>query len=185
LIRNRATPAASALRRGGLLAASLFVVWHAFALVVAPFPPSYLSGRVHAAIFPYLSVLYLDTDWNFFAPTPAPGRFVRYVVETRDGGGHPFRLTEDRRPGPSAMGLRKVYDGIHPDRPEHYESVGRFLCRRHAGLEPVTVTFFVHRQIPITPEAYVAGRRPLDGDLVEVETLPPVSCPRQLLSRAG
>jgi len=107
--------------------ASLFVVWHAFALVVSPFPPSYLSGSVHAVIFPYLSVLYLDTDWNFFAPTPAPGRFVRYVVETRDGSSHAFRLTEDRRPGPSAMRLRKVYDGIHPDRPEHYASVGRFL----------------------------------------------------------
>jgi hypothetical protein len=185
LIRNRATPVSSAFGRGGLLAASLFVMWHAFALVVAPFPPSYLSGSVHAAIFPYLSVLYLDTDWNFFAPTPAPGRFVRYVVQARDGGSHAFRLTEDRGPGPSAMRLRKVYDGIHPDRPEHYESVGRFLCRRHAGLEPVTVTFSVHRQIPITPEAYVAGRRPLDADLVEVETLPTVSCPRQLASRTG
>jgi hypothetical protein len=43
----------------------------------------------------------------------------------------------------------------------------------------------VHRQIPITPEAYVAGRRPLDADLVEVETLPPVSCTRQLPSQAG
>ena len=185
MIRNRAAPAASALGRGGLLVASLFVVWHAFALVVAPFPPSYLSGSVHAAIFPYLSVLYLDTDWNFFAPTPAPGRFVRYVIQARDGSSHAFRLTEDRRPGPSAMRLRKVYDGIHQDRPEHYASVGRFLCRRHAGLEPVTVTFSVHRQIPITPEAYVAGRRPLDADLVEMETLPPVSCPEPPPSRSG
>lgn len=185
MIRKGSTPAASALGRGGLLAASLFVVWHAFALVVAPFPPSYLSGSVHAAIFPYLSVLYLDTDWNFFAPTPAPGRFVRYVVQAGDGSSHAFRLTEDRRPGPSAMRLRKVYDGIHPDRPEHYASVGRFLCRRHAGLEPVTVTFSVHRQIPITPEAYVAGRRPLDADLVEVETLSPVSCADPSPSRSG
>src|SRR5262249_55067900 len=96
LIRKGSTPAASALGRGSFLAASLFVVWHAFALVVAPFPPSYLSGSVHAAIFPYLSVLYLDTDWNFFAPTPAPGRFVRYVVQARDGSSHVFRLTEDR-----------------------------------------------------------------------------------------
>ena len=81
------------------------------------------------------------------------------------------------------MRLRKVYDGIHPDRPEHYQSVAAFLCRRHAALDPVTVTFSVHRQIPITPEAYVAGRRPLDADLVETETLGPVSCP--LSSRAG
>jgi len=49
----------------------------------------------------------------------------------------------------------------------------------------VTVTFSVHRQIPITPEAYVAGRRSLDADLVEMETLPPVSCPEPRPSRSG
>jgi len=142
---------------------------------------------VHATIFPYLSMLYLDTDWNFFAPTPAPGRFVRYVVQARDGGAHAFALTEARRRGTSAMRIKKVYDGIHPDRPEHAQSVARFLCERHADLDPVSITFSVYRQIPITPEAYVAGRRPLDPDLLEVDTLAPVSCPPRATpsSRAG
>jgi hypothetical protein len=166
----------SGLGRGGLLAASLFVIWHATALVVAPFPASHLSGNVHAFFHPYLSALFLDTDWNFFAPTPDPGHFSRYTVETRDGARRAFRLTEDVRPGPSLMRFRKLYDGIHPDRLPQVDAIGRFLCRRHADLFPISVTFSVHRQVPITPEAYVAGRRPLDVESLEVDTLAPVLC---------
>ncbi|OGK99500.1 MAG: hypothetical protein A3I14_18440 [Candidatus Rokubacteria bacterium RIFCSPLOWO2_02_FULL_73_56] len=101
---------------------------------------------------------------------------MRYTVESA-AGRHDFRLTEDlRRTSLAYFRLSNVYRAIRPEHPRHVASAARYLCAKHAGLGPLSVTFHVRRQLRITPEAWVAGHRPLDEASIETQTLPPLPC---------
>lgn len=51
---------------------SLFLVYHLFALFIAPNSQTYLGYQVKAFVEPYLSLLEMVSGWNFFAPDPGP-----------------------------------------------------------------------------------------------------------------
>jgi hypothetical protein len=168
-------------RLGGaaLVAASLFVLWHGLAMVVAAGPPSHAMANVYPIFRPYLRALQLDNQWGFFSPAPGNGRALRYTVEDAAGGSHQFRLTEelDRR-HPLFFRYTTLYANIEPDLPHYVTSAARHLCRRHADLTPVRVTFVVRHQLSISADSYAAGHRPLDEDYTRSESLEPVACPR-------
>ena len=134
-------------------------------------------GAVYPYFRPYLHALALDTRWAFFAPDPTRGRALRYTVEDARGARHEFRPSETlSRWEPGYFRLTTLYAAIRPDAPALVASAGGHLCRRHAGLEPRSVTFTLRDATVVTPEEYLAGARPLDARHVAEQVLPPVAC---------
>ncbi|MEX1232670.1 MAG: hypothetical protein WEB58_20660 [Planctomycetaceae bacterium] len=67
---------------------SVWLVFHLFALIVAPWsvpPSSLLSVQCWEVCRPYLEVLNLNHGYHFFAPEPGPSHLVRYEVTRPDG----------------------------------------------------------------------------------------------------
>ncbi len=162
------------MRRRAL--ASCFVAWHALVLLVAAAPPAAPLGPLRGLVAPYARLLLLGR-WSFFAPDPDPGRLVRYVVEDVAGRPHPFVLTEalDRH-DPAYWRLAMLYRRVLPEEPQVVASVGAYLCREHAPLSPRAVTLVVLYQLPLRPETYLAGHRPLEPAFLRPQALPPVAC---------
>lgn len=153
------------------------MAWHALVLLVAATPASVPLGPLRALVGPYARLLFLEGQWSFFAPDPDPGRLVRYVVEDAGGRRHAFVLTEalDRR-DPAYWRLAMLYRRVRSDEPRVVASVAAYLCREHAPLSPRAITLTVLFQVPLRPETYAAGRRPLEPEFLHPRVLPPVAC---------
>jgi hypothetical protein len=165
------------MRPAARAAASVFVVWHLLVAVIAVAPdwPPVLALRRLAR--PYAALLLYEGRRNFFAPNPDPGRHVRYEIESAGGARHAFHLSEDwPRDDPAFLRVALFYRGILPSNPQRAAAVGRYLCRKHADLAPVAVTFTVRYQLALRPETYLAGHRPLDEPFVRARALPPIAC---------
>ena len=163
--------------RAARIAASVFVVWHLLVAVIAvapDWPPVVALRRVAR---PYAALLLYEGRRNFFAPNPDPGRHVRYEIESAGGARHAFRLSEDwPRNDPAFLRVALFYRGILPGNPLRAVAVARSLCRKHADLAPVAVTFTVRYQLALRPETYLAGHRPLDEPFVRARALAPIAC---------
>ena len=161
----------------GRALASCVVAWHALVLLVAAAPASVPLGPLRALVGPYARLLFLEGRWSFFAPDPDPGRLVRYVVEDAAGARHAFVLTEalDRR-DPAYWRLAMLYRRVRPEEPGVVAYVATYLCREHAPLGPRAITLVVLFQLPLRPETYAAGRRPLEPEFLRPLALPPVAC---------
>ena len=157
--------------------ASLFVVWHAAAIMIAPAPRSYIKEHIYPLFAPYLTLFYLDNPWAFFAPDPATGRLLRYTVEDAAGAKHNFALSESlRRMNPASLRYVSLYLSIADNRPGYVSSAAQYLCRRHAALKPRTLAFTVVHQVYIPPVSYRDGVRPLQDGFVQYEPLRWVEC---------
>lgn len=157
--------------------ASLFLVWHSLVLVVTPAPSSYLQKIFQDLSWPYVRFFQLESGWGFFAPEPVRGKQLRYVVLDARNRRQEYRLTESlQRLSPSYLRYTTLYGNIHPGRPGLMKSAARYLCRRHAGDLPRSITFIVRHQLLITPEEYEAGKRSLTPEFIRTETLQPISC---------
>lgn len=91
-------------------AVSVWLLFHLFAIVVAPWsvpPSSLLSVQCWEICRPYLEAFNLNHGYHFFAPEPGPSHLVRFAVERRDG---------------------TVVEGIVPDLGTHYP---RLVYHRH------------------------------------------------------
>lgn len=66
---------------------SLLLLWHLAAVLVAPLsvPPSITTDAVRPVMQPYLSALYLDHGYKFFAPDPGPSHVLSYELQMADG----------------------------------------------------------------------------------------------------
>jgi hypothetical protein len=156
---------------------SAFVAWHALALVIAPAPrESVLVQTQRAFLQPYLTFFRLDNPWNFFAPT-IRGAELRYAVEDAAGARTEFAAVEQTNWfHPEYIWLRD-FNYTMMDDPEIYaDRVGELLCRKHASLHPVSITFVERDHSDFKPEDWLDGKRPQDPEFIRDNTLRTVQC---------
>jgi hypothetical protein len=160
-------------------AMSAFLAWHTVAIVLAPAPAASGAAQALRAVFqPYLSLLRLDNQWDFFAPRVDRAFQFRYIIEDRDGNHHPFTPDRDlNRSHPSFFWLRRWYIAIM-DKPAVYADVAAaYFCRKHAALHPVSIILLDAEQTEdFTPEDQLNGKHPLDPEFVTVTTVKRVAC---------
>ena len=160
------------------LVMSAFVAWHTLAMVIAPAPDLSVSVRtLRAALQPYLTLCRLDNPWNFFAPTIG-GSQLRYSVEDAAGARHDFKPTEQLNWfHPDYIWFRDWHYAII-ENPELYaDRAGAILCRKHASLGPVSITFMTYEEGSFTPADQLSGKHPMDPEFITVETVKSVKCP--------
>lgn len=166
------------------LAMSLFVGWHAMAILIAPAPyGSPLVEGLHAVVRPYLTLFRLESPWSFFtnvAATKLPQ--FRYVIEDADGKEHTFApVAEFNWYHPRYNWFERIYWTIM-DSPDP-ERIGRYfvpsLCRQHAALKPVAITFLSVLPGDFWQDDQLAGHQPLDPERVTTYTLMRAACPKE------
>ena len=54
---------------------------------------------------------------------------------------------------------------------------GAILCRKHASLGPVSITFMTYEEGSFTPADQLSGKHPMDPEFITVETVKSVKCP--------
>jgi hypothetical protein len=114
-----AAPPTPAWSRGTRLLVSGLVVFHLVGVMVAPIstppqfagPPSILGSELQRVYRPYITAMFLDHAYKFFAPNPGPSHLLRYDLYFADGT---KRVNAD--------------DQLLPDRFHHWP---RLLYHRH------------------------------------------------------
>lgn len=162
------------------IVASLFIVWQSLAIIIGPAPGSYLMSKVYPIFKPYLVALHLNNEWGFFAPDPAKGSLLRYIVTDGTNTQHIFKLTEKlKRSDHGFLRYTSLYLTIGRKNEEYVDSATHYLCHLHKNLNPQKIQFFIGHQQSITPKQFLAGNRPLDDNHMEVEYLPPLLCEKK------
>lgn len=160
------------------LAMSAFVAWHTLAMVIAPAPDSGVLVQTSRAVLqPYLTLFRLDNPWNFFAPTIG-GSQLRYSVKDAAGALHTYTPTEQLNWfRPEFIWFRDWHYAII-DNPELYaDRAGALLCRKHASLRPVSITFMEYEEGSFTAADQLSGKHPMDPEFITVNTVKTVECP--------
>lgn len=162
------------------LAMSLVVGWHSFAIIVAPTPyGSTMVQMLRFLVQPYLSLFRLDNQWNFFVPVGKHMQF-RYVVEDAAGKRRVFIPVEEASESiPRYVMWREfkyLYEGVMEAPEIRGEAIAALLCRRHASLNPVSISLLQVQELEFSPEDYLRGHRPLDPEFVTVNTLANIKC---------
>jgi hypothetical protein len=162
-------------------ALSVFLVWHTLAIVVAPAPDtSVIAHSLRRVLQPYLTLLRLDNQWNFYAPNPGRGHQFRYLVEDAAGARHAFTPTDElSRIHPSEWWFRSLYDWIGESPDIYGDAAAALLCRRHAALHPVAIVLMDVEQKDFWPADHLGGKRPLDPEFVTEKDPRRVPCPGQ------
>jgi hypothetical protein len=159
------------------LVMSAFAVWHTVAMVIAPAPrESELVQTQRAFLQPYLTLFKLDNPWNFFTPT-IRGAELRYAVEDAAGVRTEFAsVGQTNWFHPEYIWLRD-FNYTMMDDPEIYaDRAGELLCRKHASLHPVSITFVEREQRDFKAEDWLNGKRPHDPEFIRDNTLQTVQC---------
>jgi hypothetical protein len=159
-------------------AMSALLVWHCIAMVVATAPDSHLTQSARPLFNPYLTLLGLDHNWGFFAPEVGSGFQFRYVVEDAAGTRHAFTPdTALSRFHPKSIWLRDRYKAVLQDPDTYAKAEAAAICREHASLRPVAVTFIEAAQNDFSPADRLQGKHPLDPEFVTVTDMKPIPCP--------
>jgi hypothetical protein len=158
-------------------AMSMFVAWHTIAMVVAPASAaSAIAQSLRVVLTPYLTLFELDHKWQFFAPNIARGDQLRYVIADASGRRHTFVPSANWHWFYTAL---LGWDQSVLDDPDTYAApVATFLCREHAALRPVSITFLQVQEKEFTPEDHLNGNRPLDPEFTTVHAVRRIKCPR-------
>jgi hypothetical protein len=159
-------------------AMSVFVAWHTLAIVVAPAPDSSVVVQwLRQVLHPYLTLLRLDNQWNFYAPNPGRGHQLRYVVEDATGTRHTFIPTDGSNWfHPSEWWFRSLYDWIAGSPDIYGDAAAALLCRKHAALHPTAIVLMDLEQKDFSPADHLSGKHPLDSQFVTVNDLRRVTC---------
>ena len=163
------------------LAMSLFIVWHVSAMLVAPAPTgSPMIESLNGVFRPYLTFFRLESSWSFFANVIRLNQF-RYVIEDADGNQHTFTpMNEFRWYQPHFHG----FDGMYWAILEKPTAVGSYfvapLCRQHAALKPVSITFLAVKGAgpEFRPEDLLAGESPFEPPHATVDPVLFDDCPK-------
>ena len=163
------------------LIASVFLIWHTFALLIGPAPQSYIRDNLLGIYEPYLSVFRLNNAWAFYAPEPDLGGVLNYKVLDNDGNEHQFDIYHDYLDRWSASYFRynAFFNNIEWNSAEYRryrKSYIQYLCRKHSNLSPKSIALIRIAQIPLSPEDYINGARPLDPDFTESRPSEPTRC---------
>lgn len=156
---------------------SLFVVWHTLAMVIAPAPNSYVSRSISTLLQPYLTLLRLNSHWDFFAPYVGEGSRFRYVIQDKDGQRHTFNPTEGLNWfHPNFFWVRARYYAIM-DYPDLYaDDAAEQFCKLHAALQPFAVTLLELQEERFTREDFLRGKHRDDPEFFTVKTIKRVRC---------
>ena len=159
------------------LSMSAFVAWHALALMIAPFPASNeLVDAPRSLLQPYLTLLRLDNPWSFFATIDEAE--LRYIVADASGGHAEFGSAEKTNWfHPEHLWLRDWNYSIIDDPDLYADHAGELLCRKHASMHPVSITFVQRVHSGFKPEDWLNGKRPLDPEFTREKTVRAVQCP--------
>jgi hypothetical protein len=170
------------LHSAGIVALSVFIVWHAVGIAfVGPSGDSQLRRQLLEVWRPYLDFLQLNRRWAFFAPDVAYGSFFEYEVLRSSGTRERYPLSHAlHRFHPAYFRHTSFYyylfDGWERARARGYDrSVARYLCRLH-GTEAVSIHFVRHYQRRFTAADYRLGKRPLDPAFVDDYVDGPYAC---------
>jgi hypothetical protein len=161
--------------------ASVFLIWHSFALVIGPAPQSYMRDGLYNIFKPYLSLFRLNNAWAFYAPEPDLGGVLNYKVINKDGDAHEFDIYAEQLDKWSASYFRynAFFNNIAWDSEEYRryrESYTQYLCRRHSELSPQSIVLVRITQTPLSYKDYVNGARPLDPDFALAQPDEPARC---------
>ena len=157
---------------------SAFVAWHTLAMVIAPAPESVVTDALRVALQPYLTFFRLDNQWDFFAPTVGEGSRLRYDIEDRSGKTHAFLPAEELSwLHPNFLWFRSWYYRIidEPDRFGDYAAAA--LCRKHASLQPLAITFYEIQEEKFTREDFLDGKGRMDPGFFTIKMLRGIRCP--------
>jgi len=166
---------------------SVFVGWHTIAILAGPVP-DVDSGRwprlnvvfdaIRTPFKPYLTSFRLDGSWGFFAPNVRNSSWFRYVVEDAIGKRHVYEPTMPlRRFDPLFFRIEHQYLELMDYPEEVGDSAAAMLCRKHASLQPVAISYVEVKQKDFRPDDYRSGKGPLDAAFVTVNPLKRVECP--------
>jgi hypothetical protein len=158
-------------------AMSIFVAWHTLAMVVAPASgSSAIAQSLRVVLDPYLTLFELDHTWRFFAPDIARGDQLRYVIADAYGQRHTFVPSDKWNWFYTAL---LGWDQMVVDEPDTYAPpLAAYLCREHAALRPLSVTFLQVKEKPFKPEDHLNGGRPLDPQFTTVHAVRRIRCQR-------
>lgn len=160
------------------LIASVFVIWHSGALLIAPAPASYMFNEVRSWYEPYLSLLNLNNGWAFFAPDPGLGTLVQYIITDDHGKEHRFDFSRQLdRNAARFQRYTSMLETISKNVEPYTESAGLHLCNQHKALHPVQIQFRIYDINIVIPEDYLQGARPLDETNLDLKILEPIRCP--------
>jgi hypothetical protein len=159
---------------------SIFVTLHSLALIVGPAPrESEIAEFLNPALNAYLSTIYLNVGWGFFAPVGMT-RELFYTVEDKDGKMHVFGATRGL-PWYSAKALwvRDRFLAVGEDPKLYGPAPAAEFCRKHAKLNPVRIILFEKIQEKhFAPADHKAGKNPLDPEFAKQVTLGTFPCPK-------
>lgn len=159
-------------------AMSGFVAWHTLAMIIAPAPESDVTALARQMLQPYLTFFRLDNQWDFFAPIVGQGSRLRYDVLDRAGKTHVFMPAEELSwYHPSYLWFRSWYYRIMDDPDAYADGAAAVLCRKHAALQPLAITFYEVQEEPYTREDYLAGKKRLDAGFFSINMLRGMPCP--------
>ena len=159
------------------LLASVLLCWQALAILIAPSPGSYAMSKIYPLIKPYLVATHQNNEWSFFAPDPAKGTLLRYLLVDHTGQQHVFKLTENlQRSDSGFFRYASLYLSISRKNINVSDSAHRYLCIKHQEMRPSSIQFFMGHQLAISPKSFVAGHRPLGHQYMSLEYFASRSC---------
>ena len=165
-------------RRLVYVAMSAIVAWHTLAMVIAPAPDSDVTLLARTVLQPYLTFFRLDNQWDFFAPTVGEGSRLRYDIQDKTGKTHAFLPADELRwYHPNFLWFRSWYYRIIDDPDNYAEGAAAVLCRKHAALEPLAITFYEVQEERFTREDYLSGKQRMDQGFFSVAMLRGMRCP--------
>jgi hypothetical protein len=159
-------------------AMSVFVAWHTLAMVVAPAPDtSVMVQSIRPLQQPYLTLLYLDHDWSFYAPDIHQAELFRYVITDGTGRRHMFVPTDELNWfRPAYWWFWQWYVAIMSSPEAYGDFAAAWLCRKHASLQPASITLLGVDEQVLSRADYLSGKQPDDPDFVTVNTLTTAAC---------
>lgn len=173
------------LRVVGWTSLNMWLVYHLLAIVIAPLsvpPTSTIYQTAWIPVGPYLSVLYLNHGYHYFAPEPGDATLLGYTLEFADGrsesGRLPNRGIEPRllyhRHFMLTEQMQVFNDDIDAQLQEKWCRTYALALGRKYGAAKVTLSKVRHR-VP-TMERVRGGGKLDDSDLYTEEPLGTWEC---------
>ena len=161
-----------------LVAASVFVVWHTLAIVLAPAPASAAVLALYRFTRPYVHFFNLNNQWKYFVRIGYGGN-VDYAVDGAEGEKARFTMPPQYDHRNLAyfqyFHIQNELFGGNPPQ-DLLKDLAHYYCRKHAVLNPRRVEFILRIQKEIKPDDFAKGFSPSDATFVREATLAPVEC---------
>lgn len=161
-------------------AMSVFLAWHAIAMLLAPVPNNNVTVAAFRYLFqPYLAFIGLDNNWDFFSPIGIGHQF-RYVITDAAGKEHTFAPIEQFAWfQPTHRWHEKIYDQIMYEPEVYGEYFALAFCRKHAALKPVSIRLLARQEAAFFPADYLSGQDRWGDEFIIMHIRKERACPRE------